>query len=85
MISGKLFVRSEVVRFPHGTVVLGDCHKLIQEVPDEMFDAVINDPPFGFGAGSHGHVGKSACVGQPLDWDRLWPELWRVTKPTGNM
>jgi site-specific DNA-methyltransferase (adenine-specific) len=87
MIAGKLFVRSEVVKFPHGTAVLGDCHRLIKEVSDGLIDAVINNPPFGiWGVASHGHVGKILhSWDQPLDWNNLWPELWRVLKPTGNV
>ena len=87
MVEGKLFVRSEVIKFPHGSVILGDCHELIKEVPDGIIDAVINDPPFGIWGGmSHGHVGKILhSWDQPLDWNNLWPEIWRVSKLTGNV
>jgi DNA modification methylase len=87
MITGKVFVRSEIVRFPHGTAVLGNCHHLIEEIPDGIIDAVINDPPFGiWGGSSHGHLGKiQHSWDKPLDWDNLWPELWRVTNLTGSI
>jgi site-specific DNA-methyltransferase (adenine-specific) len=87
MTTGKLFVRSEVVKFLHGSVILGNGHELIKEVPDEIIDLVLNDPPFGlWGGPSHGHVGKIGHAwDRPLDWDNLWPQIWRVSKLTGSV
>jgi hypothetical protein len=87
MITGRIFVRSEVVRFPHGTAAFGDCDKLIKYVPDGVIDLVLNDPPFGiWNVASHGHLGKILHPwDRPLDWDNLWPELWRVTKLAGSV
>jgi DNA modification methylase len=87
MIAGKLFVRSQIAKFPHGTAILGDNHKLIEEMADGEVDHLLSDPSFGiWGAISHGHAGK---IGhdwdQPLDWERLWPHIWRVLTPTGNV
>jgi hypothetical protein len=87
MIAGKLFVRSEVVKFPHGAAVFGDCHHLIEEVAEGVVDHSILDPPFGIWGGmSHGHAGKIGHTwDRPLDWDHLWPHIWRVLKPTGSV
>jgi DNA modification methylase len=30
-------------------ILLGDCKKLIKSIPDETFDAIFTDPPFGIG------------------------------------
>jgi site-specific DNA-methyltransferase (adenine-specific) len=87
MIAGRIFVRSTTVEFLHGTALLGDCHTLIEDVPDGIIDAVINDPPFGlWGGSSHGHFGKIGHAwDKPLNWERLWPHIWRVLTPTGNV
>jgi hypothetical protein len=87
MITGKVFVRSEAVKFPHGTAALGGCLPLIEKVPDEVVDALIFDPPFGiWGGASHGDLGKIGHAwDRPLDWDRLWPHIWRVLTPTGSV
>lgn len=31
------------------TIVLGDCYKLIKEVPDKSVDLIVTDPPYDFG------------------------------------
>ena len=55
---------------------LGDCHELIQSVPDASVDLVYTDPPFD-------------VTGEPWDaklqWGVLWPHIWRVLKPGGNV
>jgi site-specific DNA-methyltransferase (adenine-specific) len=85
--AGRLFVRNEVESFEgYGSVILGDCHKLIREIPDGIVDAVINDPPFGFWGRASAHNGKIQLEwDQPLDWDTLWPAIWRVVKPSGTV
>ena len=82
--AGQLFVRNEVELFGgYGSAILGDCDKLIPEMPEGIIDAVIDDPPFGLGevSSSSGKIHQE--WDQPLDWDRLWPEIWRVLKPNG--
>jgi site-specific DNA-methyltransferase (adenine-specific) len=66
----------------HGSAILGDCHKLLAEVPDAVIDAVIVDPPFG-SLGTHWKTVNE--WDKPLDWDVVWPELLRVLKPFGNI
>ncbi len=85
--AGRLFVRSEVELFDgHGLPILGDCDELIPEIPDGDADAVINDPPFGCWDGVSSSSGKIQHEwDQPLDWDLLWPEIWRVVKPSGTV
>jgi site-specific DNA-methyltransferase (adenine-specific) len=85
--AGRLFVRNKVESFEgYGSAILGDCHKLIREIPGGTVDAVIDDPPFGFWDGVSAHYGKIQHEwDQPLDWDTLWPEIWRVVKPSGTV
>ena len=30
------------------TILLGDCYKLIKEVPDKSVDLIVTDPPYDF-------------------------------------
>ena len=47
---------------------------------------MINDPPFGCWDGVSSSSGKIQHEwDQPLDWDLLWPEIWRVVKPSGTV
>jgi site-specific DNA-methyltransferase (adenine-specific) len=73
-----------------GNIYLGDCLKLMREMPDKSVDAVITDPPYGIGMGGRGTIGtsKNACVTdygiQAWDSERLpdeyMIEIKRVSK-----
>lgn len=50
----------------------GDCFDVLAELPPDSVDLVLADPPYGITQCKWDSV---------LNLDRLWPELWRVTKP----
>jgi len=52
----------------------GDIHDIIKTIPDDSIDFIYTDPPFS--------ITKSKWD-QPLKWDLLFPEMWRVLKPDG--
>ena len=50
------------------------CENALSQVEDNSVQLIYLDPPYGT---SHIHWDV------PLDWEKLWPELWRVLKPSG--
>lgn len=50
----------------------GDCFDVLAELPPESVDLVLTDPPYGI---------TQCRWDSVLDFERLWPELWRVAKP----
>jgi DNA modification methylase len=52
----------------------GDIHDVIKTLDDNSVDFIYTDPPFGI---------TKTSWDQPLRWDELFPEMWRVLKPTG--
>jgi DNA modification methylase len=54
------------------TLLLGDCLDILPTLVDASVDMVITDLPYGTTRNAWDSV---------IDLDRLWPELWRVTKP----
>jgi site-specific DNA-methyltransferase (adenine-specific) len=51
---------AEISQIPVGdrhTLLKGDCITLLEELPDESFDLIITDPPYGIGANSFGTAG----------------------------
>lgn len=58
------------------TYIEGDIHEVIQTLEDNSIDLIYTDPPFGI---------TKASWDQPLDWEYLFPEMWRVLKPQGKI
>jgi DNA modification methylase len=52
----------------------GDIHEVIKTLDDNSIDFIYTDPPFGT---THASWDKG------LNWSTLFPEMWRVLKPTG--
>jgi site-specific DNA-methyltransferase (adenine-specific) len=54
----------------------GDCHKEILKLEDNSVDLIYTSPPYG-----------TTCAkwDKPLNWNIMFPELWRVLKPDGNI
>jgi len=54
----------------------GDCHKEILKLEDNSVDLIYTSPPYG-----------TTCAkwDKPLNWNIMFPELWRVLKPNGNI
>jgi DNA modification methylase len=58
------------------TYIQGDIHEVIPTLEDNSIDLIYTDPPFGT---------TRAKWDIPLDWDFLFPEMWRVLKPQGKI
>lgn len=56
------------------TLDLADCHEWLKALPDASVDAVITDPPY--------HTTALAYDALPVRWAELWPEIYRVCKPS---
>ena len=56
------------------TYIEGDIHQVIETLEDNSIDFIYTDPPFGT---------TKAEWDKPLDWASLFPQMWRVLKPTG--
>lgn len=52
----------------------GDIHEVIKTLEDNSIDFIYTDPPFGT---------TGSPWDKPLQWNLLFPEMWRVLKPTG--
>ena len=52
----------------------GDIHDVIKTIDDNSIDFVYTDPPFGT---------TCASWDKGLNWEELFPEIWRVLKPNG--
>ena len=52
----------------------GDIHEVIKNIESNSIDFIYTDPPFGI---------TKASWDKGLDWKELFPEMWRVLKPTG--
>jgi DNA modification methylase len=87
MIEATPFVHSDRVSFGMGGAMLGDAHTLMAEVPDGIVDAVIVDPPYAVaGLPNPASLAKTSHAWDvPMDWDFLWPHIWRVLKPAGTV
>jgi site-specific DNA-methyltransferase (adenine-specific) len=51
-----------------------DIHKEILNIPDNSIDLLYSSPPYGT---------TQAKWDQPLNWEMLFPEIWRIMKPNG--
>lgn len=56
------------------TVLIGDNADLIRDVASNTIQLIYFNPPFGT---------TKKEWDTPLDWDTLFPEMWRVLKPNG--
>jgi len=54
--------------------IQGNIHDVIRTLDDNSIDFIYTDPPFGT---------TKAEWDQGLNWEELFPEMWRVLKPTG--
>ena len=52
----------------------GDIHKVIKTIPDDSIDLIYTSPPYAI---------TNAEWDKPLNWDEMFPEIWRVLKKTG--
>jgi len=65
-------------------LLLGDCLDQLATLPDACVDAVVTDPPYGFGDGKRG-----GFMGHKWDYDvpsvEIWQQVFRVLKPGGHL
>ena len=56
-------------------LILGTAEECLPKIPAGEVGMILNDPPYNM----------TVCDWdkQPLNWPRLWPEIWRVLRPTG--
>lgn len=74
---------------------LGDCFKLLNEVPDKSIDLILTDPPYNIAKYSTGNIdlpGRSALNNDLGKWDKkeiepkdLLENFKRIIKPKGNI
>lgn len=73
---------------------LGDCLKLLPEIPDASFDVILTDPPYGIDADQFSDSGGRVAGAHFYDdswttWNNLMrslaPETFRVTKPAAHL
>jgi DNA modification methylase len=55
-------------------IIQGDNLEVIKKIETGIVDLLYSNPPFGI---------TNAEWDIKLDWDALWPEIWRVLKPNG--
>jgi DNA modification methylase len=55
-------------------ILLGDCLELMKDIPNGSIDMVLTDPPYGVTKIKWDSV---------IDLDKMWNELYRITKPNG--
>ena len=55
-------------------IIKGDIHEEIKKLEDNSIDLIYTDPPFGT---------TKAEWDKPLDWEKLFIEMWRVLKEKG--
>ena len=62
----------------------GDCLEMLKLLDDASIDAVVTDPPYGFGDGK-----RAGFMGKRWDYDvpsvEVWAECLRVLKPGGHL
>lgn len=77
------------------TLIQANCVEWIREQPDEQFDVILTDPPYGMGADSFGDAG-GRLVSQTHSYDdspQAWQELigtlgahwYRIAKPQAHL
>ena len=52
---------------------LGDCFKLLDNIPDKSIDLILTDPPYNIAKYSTGNIdlpGRSALNNDLADWDK---------------
>ena len=54
--------------------IKGDIHNVIKSIEDNSIDLIYTDPPFQI---------TNASWDKGVDWKYLFPDMWRVLKPTG--
>lgn len=54
-------------------LINGDAHNELEKLDDDSIDLVLDDPPY--------NITECEWDQQPLDWQHLWSEMYRIGKP----
>lgn len=72
-------------KLPLDEIIVGDCVKKLQGIPDNSVDVCFADPPFNLEK-KYGKYDDRKEQQEYLEWCKKWiKELVRVTKPTGSI
>ena len=66
-----------------GSCLFGDNVERLRAIADGIIDHIILDPTYGVPGFSRGKT--EYRWDRPMDWEELWPELWRVLRSNGNI
>lgn len=61
-------------------IILGDCLEEMKKFPDNHFDLVLTDPPYGIGVASKGTVGGGSKRGRARQFDKQAWDNKKITK-----
>lgn len=66
-------------------IIVGDCLKILSQIPDNTFDLTFADPPFNLKK-KYGNYKDNKELQEYVEWSKLWiNEMVRVTKDTGSI
>lgn len=66
-------------------IILGDCLKIMRNIPDNSMDMTFADPPFNLKK-KYNHYEDSKEKKEYLEWCNKWiSEMVRITKPSGSI
>lgn len=54
-------------------LIEGDCHEKLRDLDENSIDLCLTDPPYAI-------TRASSWSDQPLQWDLIWKELYRIGK-----
>jgi len=68
-------------------LILGDCLEVLKTFPENSFDAIVTDPPYGLTSGPTKYLGEGGKGFMGKAWDhgvpnvKFWKRMLRVAKP----
>lgn len=67
-------------------LIVGDCLKVMREMPSESIDLIITDPPFNIGKDYGGVYEDTRKFSEYIEWCKTWlDECIRLLKPSGSL
>lgn len=75
----------KIIKKFENRIILGDCLKIMREMPNNSVDMAFADPPFNLKK-KYNHYEDTKEKEEYLEWCNKWmSEMVRVTKPTGSI